>query len=61
VLHAVSLLGYLSELSHDDIINQAQQVMCCYVMIVLTHWSKLTLLHSFRHEACVENFKSGLC
>ena len=37
-------------LSYQMIKKQAQQVMRCYTMIVLTYWSILTLLHSFRHE-----------
>jgi len=49
-LYAVScLLWCLPELSNDNT-NQAQQVMRCYTMIVLTHWPILTLLHSFWYE-----------
>ena len=32
------------------IINQAQQVMHCYIIMVLTYWPIMTLLHSFPHE-----------
>jgi len=40
----------LSVAYYDDNKNQAQQVVRCYTMIVLTYWPMLTLLHSFRHE-----------
>jgi len=49
------------------IINQIQHVMRCYVMIVLTYWPIMTLLHSFRHEGmlvfgthCFESFRLKL-
>jgi len=37
-------------MSAGVIINQAQQAMRSYIMIVLTDWPILSLLHSFRHE-----------